>query len=414
MGAIMKHFICSVLAIAVAEAIAAPPTVSNVSIVAHGRQLVVSYDLSSDAVITADALTNVTDTAFASVGAAFWSVSGDIWRTVLAGSHSFVWRIREDLPGQSFPAGALKVQVKAWALDDKPDYMIVDLETGATTYYPSAGLVPGGILDEAYRTKKLALRRIHARGIEWQMGCYGEYGNDTAYEPIDRAHFVTLDHDYYIGVFEMTQGQVGTVRRYTEDKWKGSLPHSNARFVDIRRTHYPEAIPSDTDLGAFRERTGLDFDLPSEAEWEYACRAGHGEDEWGDGSPILDNGSDTNLGRLAHFGGNNGLGGWSGAVTNTGSKAANDWGLYDMYGNVRELCLDWFQSDITWNATGAPNSSGNVCLDGTVRSASDPVVVRGGGYASYMKDCRAAHRESQATDVYQSHTGWRIVCRNGL
>ena len=414
----MKRTILTVFALAAAAAFAAPPVVSGVTVSLQGRRLAVSYDLSAAAVVTADVLTNVTGTAsgesFASVGTAFRSVSGDIARIVPAGSRTFSWRIANDLPKRSFLSGSLKVRVTAWSLDDKPDYMVVDLQSGAVSYYVSAELVPGGILDEAYRTKKLALRRIRARGVEWQMGCYGEFGNDSSFEPADRAHFVTLDHDYYLGVFEMTREQVGTLYGYSGEAWQGMRPHMNVRFADIRQTYYPEAIPADTHLGAFRARTGIDFDLPSEAEWEYACRAGHGEEEWGDGSMILGDNSDANLGRIAHFGGNNGPGGWSGAVTNAGSTASNDWGLYDMNGNVREWCLDWYQQDITAHSDGRPNSNGSACLDGTLRESSDPIVVRGGGYASSAKECRAAHRESQASDRYVGHTGWRIACRNGL
>lgn len=414
----MKRTILTVSVLAVAAATAAPPVVSHVSVSLQGRRLAVSYDLSDEAVVTADALTNVTGTAsgesFASVGAAFRSVSGDIARVVPAGPRTFFWRLAKDLPRQSFPSGSLKVRVTAWSLDDKPDYMVVDLATGAVSYYSSAELVPGGILDEAYRTKKLALRRIRARGVEWQMGSYGEIGNYSSYEPADRAHFVTLDHDYYLGVFEMTREQVGTMCNYAGESWTGTLPHTNVCFADIRRTHYPEAIPSGTYLDALRTRTGIDFDLPSEAEWEYACRAGHGEEEWSDGSTILGDKQDANLDRLAHYGGNNGPGGWVGAVTNAGSKAANDWGLYDMHGNVREWCLDWYQTDITARADGRANASGLACLDGTTRAESDPVVVRGGCYASDAKDCRAARRESQAPDTWQWQTGWRIACRNGL
>ena len=212
----------------------------------------------------------------------------------------------------------------------------------------------------------------------------------------------------------MTCEQVGTMCNYVGEFWTGTLPHTNVRFADIRRTHYPEAIPSGTYLDALRARTGIDFDLPSEAEWEYACRAGHGEEEWSDGSTILGEKQDANLGRLAHYGGNNGPGGWAGAVTNAGSKAANDWGLYDMHGNVQEWCLDWYQTDITAHADGRANANGLACLDGTTRAESDPVVVRGGCFASAAKDCRAARRESQAPNTWQYRMGWRIACRNGL
>ena len=122
-------------------------------------------------------------------------------------------------------------------------------------------------------------------------------------------------------------------------------------------------------------------------------------------------------GRLHPFGGNNNSagGGWSsGAIyTNIGSKASNDYGIFDLNGNVRELTLDWYQADVSWNYDGRPNAFGYAFADGiTPRTSSDSVVAKGGCYASYMKDCRAASRESVGTGIYTSHTGFRCVTRS--
>ena len=86
--------------------------------------------------------------------------------------------------------------------------------------------------------------------------------------------------------------------------------------------------------GKLRAKTGIDFDLPTEAQWEYACRAGSSGD-WG----LLADGSMGTLDAMGWYEGN------SSSQTHTvGTKTPNAWGLYDMHGNVWEWCLDWYSS----------------------------------------------------------------------
>ena len=176
-------------------------------------------------------------------------------------------------------------------------------------------------------------------------------------------------------------------------------------------------------LGRLRTRTGLDFDLPSEAQWEFAARAGNSAAQWGNGTYITGAANDANLMVQARCAYNSGdytaTGRTSGTDAGTaivGSYAPNSWGLYDVHGNVWEWCRDGAHSDITSNTTGAP-----------MANASNKRILRGGSYAQgYEWDrCRATFRRSDdanypdesaevGVNVPTRHYGFRVICTAGL
>ena len=158
----------------------------------------------------------------------------------------------------------------------------------------------------------------------------------------------------------------------------------------------------------------MDFDLPSETQWEFACRAGHGDGKYGNGSAILNsNTSDANLAPQTRYYYNNASGSavepgenvdtTKGTVT-VGSCVPNDWGLYEMLGNVMELCLDKYQADVSG-------------LAGAVKVDSSLVLVVGkGGHYTYTADrCRPAFRtDYEMNKRHRPQLGFRVVCRAGL
>ena len=212
-------------------------------------------------------------------------------------------------------------------------YVVIDLSSGDNSeYYPVSYLyeVPSGGWTDEHKTIKLVLRRIHPGSFKM---C-GQY-------------YVTLTKPFYIGVFEVTQKQYELVMGVNPSCDKGDMrPVERVSYDMIRGTSngakWPlsSSVDSDSFMGRIRIRSGLNIDIPTEAQWEYACRAGtttafyNGGDAW-----------DNQLGRCM---GNSddGKGGYS-EHTTVGSYLPNAWGLYDMYGNVEEWCLDRYSDNLT-------------------------------------------------------------------
>ena len=175
---------------------------------------------------------------------------------------------------------------------------------------------------------------------------------------------------------------------------------------------YPNAPHPASWLGLLRARTGLAFDLPPEADWEFACRAGTATTTWNDGSAL----SSDPPGRFA---GNNNSGGttsptdyenWAategmddgktgikvGATALCGRYAPNAWGLYDMHGNVSEWCLDWYG--------GYPDSA----IDPVGALTGDKRIRRGGGFLEQTSACRSARRIVKEPDFVYYSVGFRV------
>ncbi|MBR2838630.1 MAG: formylglycine-generating enzyme family protein [Kiritimatiellae bacterium] len=382
------------------------------------RTVTVNYTLANaPAVVTVDFLENGV-----SVGEAnFANVDGDVNRLVAAGDNVLAWKPKSAAASCAY--ASLQAVVTAWSVSNPPPYMVVYFkgDTSDIRYYASTNALPGGLLgNPVYRTSALVLRRISAAGVTWTMG------NADVNWP------VTLDADYYIGVFEFTQAQYwsifgsvwGTFVTCPSDRAMRPLDKISYNSIRGWSDHYWPAPPDESlPIGRLRAVTGVAFDLPSEAQWEFACRAGHGIGVWGDGSSYGGYGDESNARRLGRYRWN---GGWAdaGATTPTGDMAAqtgasavvgsyepNSWGLYDMHGNVFEWCLDGFNyPDVIKNFGGAVNvdpSNPAKTLNGDAFTAR---VLRGG---SYWWDAGVMRSESRAGDSfsYADPTfGFRVVC----
>ena len=440
----MKLSICHsfllLAATAATVANASVPELSSVTMTQDGitRLVTVTYELANaPAVVTLDIETNCVvngETVWASIGgAAVSNARGDVWRFVAGdGTHAITWRPDLSWPDHKIANGGARAVVTAWAADNTPDYMVVDVSSAAepTTqrYYPAADFVPGGVQDGAYKTSLLLLRKIMAKDITWIMGSTEA---ESARTPArEGTHTVTLDANYYIGVFEITQSQWGEIApnsgvtsHFTVE---GSMrPVDNVCYNELRMapvgttTAAPGAAewPASPHAGSFldllRSKTGLDFDLPSESQWEYAARSGHGSGYWGNGEPIQNDNSDENLDLFGRYRGNvvsSGSGATlppsEGGTAVVGSYGPNAWGLYDMAGNVFELCLDWYAADIS-ALGGAVNT-----VAGTSR------IRRGGAWTHWAGLSRPADRRDCSPDTRAPsgsfNTGFRVVCTAGL
>ena len=263
-------------------------------------------------------------------------------------------------------------------------YYLIDLSGGTNTnYYPLEilnGEPTGGWTDE-HKTTKLVLRRIKPGTF---MMC-----NEVQ---------VTLTRPFFIGVFEVTQKQYELVTGQKPSSNKGDkLPVESVSWNDIRgNCNWPTdtSVSTNSFMGLLRARTGLAFDLPTEAQWEYACRAETTGDFNVPGQSL------DNLGRYADNGDDERGGSeYFYTTTTVGSYLPNAWGLYDMHGNVEEWCLDYPSS---FNDIGSTDPVGDE--SGSWRE------VRGGHYDSAAVNCGASHRDIDNPTSRSDANGFRVIC----
>ena len=363
-------------------------------------------------------------------------------------------------------AGARAV-VTIWPMDDTPDYMVYSLAAGAAStdervrYYASTNAMPGGLLGNLqYRATYMVFRKVRAKGVTWRMGANRSaedistlftYTDSGVTKYTEEQHEVTLDHNYYIGVFPLTRAQYCILMGSWNKGWfpldvdMADLRIQDGLWYNIYQCAYGDALwpappTSSSVLGKLRATCSseIDFMLPTEAEWEFACRAGHGDNCFGDGSeftmsylPADNRLVDSSLDRLGRYKANNAtawFSSWQNArdfgpeqgITNgvpvAGSYAPNDWGIYDMLGGVWEWCLDWYQNDIT-SLNGALNidpTDGSKCADGVTAGANR--VMRGGAWHADSYQCRPARRSSNGPGWRGDYasSGMRVTCRMGL
>ena len=429
----MTNIAAAVAAAAVlgaAGAASAVPEVSGVTMAQreNSRTVDIGYTLSGEeAIVTLSIETN----GVAIPDSAVTRLSGDVCKVVQTGARSIVWNAGADWPEHS--ATNARARVTAWTTNSPPLYCAVDVTGGTATnaypvyYYASAEGVPGGVTNALYKTMLILLRRIGPPGGEgFLMGSpSNEYGRTPARETQIRTW---LTKGYYVGVYEMTQGQwqqvMGDVRpwpsMYNNNDCKLTRPVEQVSYYDIRENpnnsaispNWPQsdAVHASSYMGRLRSKTGLEgFDLPTEAQWEYACRAGT-TGALNDGTVnITNSNSDARLDLLGRYERNGKV--WNGtalvnpatdcttvsATAAVGSYAQNAWGLYDMHGNVWEWCLDWYADAMEGSENpDGPNS-------GSTR------VSRGGRWCDTASICRSASRSNYGPDTRSHGVGFRLV-----
>lgn len=429
----------------VAAASAAYPSVTSVDISSSGGVVTIEYELSSaPAIVTLDITTNGVSIGGANVQS--FSPDSDVWKKVTSTSGKIVWYSANDWPGHAEPVNAV---VTAWPADASPDYMVVDIaksaSPGTERYYQSKDFLPGGLLENPeYRTSSIVMRRIAAKDVTFSMGTTAEIGRIE--DGRENVHSVTLTNDYYLGVFEVTQAQwllLGgrDVASFKNGGYRAMRPVEGVRYAHIRsndctadvyfsKVLWPTKPYASSYIGKLRTLTGIAFDLPSEAQWEYAARAGHSEGHWGDGSLITSSTECPNLpGRYKRNGGY--IDGTtaptvascdsSAGTATCGSYPPNSFGLYDMNGNVWELCLDYYQADLS-----GCNSSINIDqenplnrADGTTGGSESSsgyqgnMCWRGGAWDYDALYSRAAFRGGQGMNIAMNNTGFRLYAPAG-
>ena len=441
-------------------AVGSTPLVTEVTMSqpADSRRVTITYKMDgAPAVVTLDVQTNRTgratesDADWVSIGGvAVCNAQGAVWRKVTEadkadGLYTITWRPDLSWPDHKIDNKSARAVVTAWALDNTPDYMAVDVSSAAQqntqTYYPAADFVPGGVTNGLYKTTMLLMRKVMAKDVKWTMGSTTLETKRVVVR--EATHQVKLDGNYYIGVYEVTQAQWDLIQpsrlapsHFNNAADRAMRPVETVCYNEIRNAandmkantaHYWPNDPNPSSfLGLLRSKTGLDFDLPSEAQWEFAARAGNGDTKWGDGSGILNTAEDANLNLLGRYQRNGGrvqngtdytdpeqsCGATNGTAI-VGSYAPNAWGLYDMHGNVWEWCLDWHEHNI--NAHGGKVNIDPATPAKTLSGASgEKRARRGGCWASAAGTCRPAYRYYFLPTERDNKNGFRVVCTAGL
>ena len=338
------------------------------------------------------------------------SMSGAGARFLLSpGTHTATWDAAKDLP-EEYHTPSFVVNVEATPAE--PLYLVVDLSEGpnAKRYPIGFATTPPDIKkDDACRTTELWLRRIPA-GTFWMGspdGETGRWGDETR-------HQVTLTKDYYVGIFECTQRQWELVMGSRPSYFKNdgdyaTRPVERVSYDDIRGTGWPSSghvVDATSFMGRLQAKTSLIFDLPTEAQWEYACRAGT-TTALNSGKDLSNEEKDDNVAAIARYWHNGGEGGknnrdcdTSHGTAKVGSYLPNAWGLYDCHGNVCEWCLDWYEIDLGTSLATDPVGPES----GTNR------VNKGGAWYHHAKRCRSAYRRDSSPSESQNETGFRVAC----
>ena len=268
------------------------------------------------------------------------------------------WDLGKDFPG--LKAVDLRVAVTATPFNTAttPVYMVVDLSGGknAASYpvrYSTADPVHTPKANDACKTTELWLRRIHPNGAQFILA-----GTITPSDSNDN-FYCKLTKDYYIAVFETTQQQWYQLNEQwasdmSNETWRATRPFDSfypSRLFGNNGWKWPDdkSVASSSVLGRLRAKTGLAFNLPTEAQWQFAANGGTVGDyvyrdpqgskyTYGDVARYVPNAGTNNI--YIAGGGWNGLCDADSGSACVGTYAPNAYGLYDMIGNVTEDCAD--------------------------------------------------------------------------
>ncbi len=282
-----------------------------------------------------------------------------------------------------------------------PSFTLSSSEGGTKTVYfkvRNAGGESAPVSDAINITERIItlpdevpLELVWVPSGSYQMGRYPGEADSSDIE--DPQHPVTLAYGFWMGKCEITQQQWLAVR----GSWPSMAPSVTWGLGDSYPAYFVswnDARDFITTLNAHIVSSGqgsLTVRLPSESEWEYACRAGtQTRFYWGDDLTY------TEIGTYAWYSGNNTPSG----TKPVGGNLPNIFGLYDMSGNISEWCED----DVHWNYIGAP-ADGSAWMDSP---RTDTRVFRGGNYSS-LSGCRSAYRSGGIVGARGYFLGFRVA-----
>ena len=262
---------------------------------------------------------------------------------------------------------------------------------GDTTVMPSCSTEAGS---KRQKSERKAEKKFHIGGVSFDMiwveggtFCMGATSEqaDDAYGDEEPVHSVTLS-GYYIGKTEVTQALWESVMCSNPSTIQDNdLPVENVSWDDCQEF-----------IRKLNSLTGQNFRLPTEAEWEFACRGGNNSRGYKySGGNDIDNvaWNTDNSGRKTWLRGISGR-----RVHHVATKLPNELGIYDMSGNVFEWCSDWY-GDYSIHAQTNPKGSD----DGVYR------VLRGGSWGINARSCRSSYRSGGSPSFRSSYLGLRLA-----
>ena len=302
----------------------------------------------------------------------------------IAGQHAALWMAASTAPDLATNTRPTKISccanrgVAAYVADEVtiPDgakYLIINSRNGQEM------MVERKVPDPCLVVKVNDTLSINMMCVEGGTFMMGAMEGDTQANANEKpAHEVTLTYDYYIGQTEVTQALWKAVMGYNHSTIIGdNLPVNNVLWGEAQTFVYK-----------LNQITGLSFDLPTEAEWEYAARGGKKSKGY------LYAGSNK-VDEVAWYNSN------SGGVTHpVAQKMPNELGIYDMSGNVWEWCSDWL----------APYTA-EAQLNPTGPATGECHVYHGGGWDYTQSHCRSSHRRITISGYVQQALGLRVVLR---
>jgi formylglycine-generating enzyme required for sulfatase activity len=308
------------------------------------------------------------------------------------------------------------------------EYVVIDLLAESETIAQLAEAPSDLLTNDLYKTTSMVLRRI-PKGTFTMGSPDSEKGREPYEKGSETQHEVTLTDDFYIAVFQCTQRQYKTIagNNPNEEKHEAGglpaeyvgdkLPVGNVSWYQARGGTWPGGDPDPASfMGKLRhlytKTYGLSpdskwgFNLPTEAQWEYACRAGttnaYNNDKdclveklMVDDQEVSSDAQDENLDPLAHYRFNT----WclDKGPQEVGGKQPNNWGLFDMHGNCWDWCLDLYEDydGPTTDPVGASLDSGSVYR-----------MKRGGCGNTQPYRCRSANRSRRDSSDPFIAVGW--------
>jgi formylglycine-generating enzyme required for sulfatase activity len=409
---VMKSFSAFAFSMFLTAAIAAPQ-VSNVSMSYDGSGTAkITYDLSGDSgIVLLDVKAGGNSIGDAKVAQAV----GDVNRKIAPGEGKTIWWScsKESLGVDD--AASLSAVVTAYSLDNPPEVLVLDLaNTNGYMFYKSLAALPdGGLANDIYRTSKLVMKKVPAKGVTFLCGSSAD-NPASRYKP----YLASFTYDYYLGIYPITQGQQLLIDGQTHSQFTSGedavlRPVDKVKWTEIRYwADWPNAegvfshdhikVTQNSFLAKFR-RFGLPIDLPTSTEWEYACRAGK--------PTLFGNGTDNEAGmdRMGWYSGNSG-----GTTHPVGRKDPNDWGFYDMHGNVWEWCLDRYRHEALGDRTTVrENYPGEATYTSGYNNAYlSNKVQRGGSFGDSAVACASHAFRNLGMDAGPSSpNGYRICVR---